>query len=235
MSTIANVIAGAFEDLGVIRPGESISGLAIETSAFLTLQERWALASLDRAFVNTIKHQTLTLTAGTSLYTFGTGGTLVATATPIRVTGWAQVLGNIRRGGVPISHEEFAATFKDELGSTSQFVSHLAADNAYPSINIRVGPVPAASPASLILDYWSQMAQFAAVSDSLASLAPGYEVYLRNDLAIGLYPAYKRENSKSLEVLGTNAQNAKQTIMALNASILGLRQAPAPQQGQGGG
>lgn len=231
MSLVSDIINEAFEDLGVIRPGETITS-ALQASAFLVLQQRWALNSLERAFVNTIKHQTLTVTAGTSLYTFGTGGTLVATATPIRITGWASVSGAFRNGGRPVSHEEFALKVKDPIGGASVLITDLAADNAYPSINVRVFPVPASSPGSLILDYWTVLTAFAAVSDSLAGLAPGYEEFLHNDLAIGLYPRYARAGAQSLQALVANASNAKGTIMALNASILGLQQAPA--QGEGG-
>lgn len=231
MSLISDVINGAFEDLGVTRPGETITA-ALQASAFLVLQQRWALNSLERAFVNTIKHQSLTVVAGTSLYTFGTGGTLVATATPIRITGWASVSGAFRNGGRPVSHEEFALKVKDPIGGASVLITDLAADNAYPSINIRVFPVPAAGPGALILDYWTVLTAFAAVGDSLTGLAPGYEEFLRSDLAMGLYARYARQGAQSMQALAANAANAKGTIMALGASILGLVQ--APPQGQGG-
>lgn len=223
---VSDIINQAFEALGVIRPGEAVT-TAIQTSAFLVLGERWALAQLDRAMSNQVFHQSFTLTAGTSIYTVGTGGSLVSTANPIRITGWASVSGNFRNGGSPMSFEEFAAKIKDPLGASTVLVQELAADNAAPPINIRVFPTPAASPGALILDYFGQMTQFATVGDTL-SFAPGYNEFLRTDLAMALYPQYARATALTMQALAQNLANAKNTIRALNAEILGLVQAPAP-------
>jgi hypothetical protein len=225
---VSDIINAAFEDLGVIRPGESVSS-AIQTSAFNLLNQRWASTSLERLMNNTVVHQTFTLTGGTSTYTLGTSGTLVATITPVRVISWASVQSSgFRNGGECISHETFAKQIKDPLAATSVLASAVAADNAYPVINLRIFPVPASFPASLILDYYGRLTAFTAVSDSLAGLAPGYEEFLRSDLAIAMYPRYARTGAMSLQSLQANAMQARKNIMELNASIAGLM----PQQQQ---
>lgn len=106
MSLVSDIINQAFEDLGVIRPGESISG-SLQASAFLVLQQRWALNCLEKTFSTQWYHQTFVLTAGQSTYTVGMGGSLVATANPIQIVSWRSVSGGFESSGAVISFDEF--------------------------------------------------------------------------------------------------------------------------------
>lgn len=224
---VSDIINQAFEDLGVVRPGETITG-ALQSSAFLVLQQRWALNCLEKTFSTQWYHQTFTLVAGTSVYTVGaSGGSLTSTVNPIQIVGWRSVSGNFESAGPVISFEEFEAKWQNAFAESAVLAKVLASDGGYPLKTIRVAPVPATAPGSLILDYFGAMTQFAAVGDSLA-FAPGYEDFLHNDLAIALYPRYARAGAQSLQALAANRQNALNIITALNARIQGM--VPAPPQ-----
>lgn len=230
MSLVSDIINQIFESLGVIRPGETITG-ALQASAFLVLQQRWAAVTLDRVFSNAVYHQQFPLTAGVTAYTVGTAGSLVATANPIAITAWQSISGNFKSGGSVVSFEEFDAKVSDPLGASSVLAQLVAADQAWPSKNIRVFPTPAAGPGNLVLEYTGQMTQLAAVTDAL-TFAPGYDHFLHWDGAVVMYPRYARTGAMSLQSLMKNAEDARNFIMSNNARILGLVPAPAqPAQG----
>lgn len=222
-------IAQAFEDLGVIRAGETPS-TALNNSAFLVAQQRWALNCAEKTFGTQWYHQAFTLTAGTSVYTVGTGGTLVATADPIQIVSWRSASGSFESAGDVISFEEFDQKWQNPNGESAVLVKAVAADGSVPSKIIRVAPIPAASPGSLILTYYALMAQPSIITDATPT-APGYRDFLHNDLAIALYPRYARAGAQSLQALAANRQNALGIITALNARIQGLQQAPPAQGG----
>ncbi len=228
MATLcSDIINQAFVDLGIIRPGETISGL-LQTDAFAALQQSWASMSNDQTFTYAWYHQQFAMVAGTSAYTVGTGGTLVATADPIRITAWRSVSGNFANSGQCIPFEQFEANVKDPLSTTSVLAQVVAADGSIPNKNIRVFPVPAAGPGALILDYFGKMTQFAAVSDALA-FGPGYEQFIRKDLAITMYPAYARSGALTLQALTASRDAALNIIRQNNAAIqqLGAQAPPA--------
>ncbi len=97
-----------------------------------------------------------------------------------------------------------------ELSSVPLF---LAADTAYPLINVGVFPAPAYA-GSLELSYWTPLTEFASLSGTL-TLPEGWEDFLHFDLAVALHPRYGRESVK-VETLAANAQNAKAKIVDLN-------------------
>lgn len=230
MTACSDIINQAFESVGVIRPGETITG-ALQASAFLAMQQWWEAVTIDRVFSNAVYHQTFALSAGVSAYTVGTGGTLASTANPTAITAATSVSGNFRNACKVVSFEEFDTTVSDPLATSSVLAEVVAADQAWPSKNIRVFPTPAAAPGSLILEYTGQMTQFAAVTDVLA-FAPGYANFLHWGLAELLYPRYARTGAMSLQAIQKNVADARNFIMSNHARILGLVPAPAaPAQG----
>jgi hypothetical protein len=129
-----------------------------------------------------------------------------------------------------LGFDEFEATVKDELGTSSVLATILAADRDSPSINLRVFPMPASGPGSLWLDYWIALAQFGSVSDTV-DLPTGYEDALHFNLALRLYPQYGRPGGID-PVLAANAQISKAALVDLNSQIIGRPAAPpaaAPQ------
>ena len=225
----SDIVNQALNDLAVIRPGETPSS-SIQAAAFVTLQEIWALNCIEKTFGTQWYHQSFTLIAGTSVYSVGTAGTLVATADPIQIVSWRSVSGNFETAGEVIGFEEFNAKWQNLTSESSVLAKAVASDNSTPSKTIRVAPVPAASPGSLILDYYAPMAPMTILSDSAPS-APGYQQFLHCALAIALYPQYARAGAQSLQALAANKQEALSMITALNARIQGLQQAPPAPQG----
>lgn len=221
---VSDIIDQAFIDLGVIQPGETITA-AMLANAFLVLKQMYSGWSADRLMAYLIYHQAFTLVAGTSKYTVGTTGSLVATARPVAITGWQSAIGNISTGGVVMNFDEFRAKYQNLTGKRSQLAEAVAADFLFPNINIEVYPTPDTSPGTLTLDYYSPLVEFAATSTSL-TLPDGYEAALHTNLALALAPQYARVGGVTPELLKA-AQDAKAFIVQKNAAILGLSQAPA--------
>lgn len=211
---VSDIITEAFILLGVLQPGGSIT-TAMQTDAFLRLNQIWLSLGTDQGITNARYHQTLTVTAGTDAYTFGTGGTLVATAAPVKIEGAQSRSGNFIGNVRVMSFADFDVAVQSRLGERSILAQMLACDNSYPSINIRVFPMPDTSPGSLVLDYYGVMAAFSSVSQSL-SLAPEFEQLLYTQLALMLYPQYSRVASTTAEFIAGLAAAALSTVRAKN-------------------
>lgn len=229
MSLVSDIITQAFLDMGAYAPGETMTSLE-QTDAFLRLNQMISSWSTEQLTMPTMLHTSFTLTAGTNLYTLGTGGTLVTAARALRVIGAQSVFGNFRSALKIISFDRFAAEVSDPLAGSTVLAAVLAADGSFPSINLRVHPMPAASPGLLWLDYWSALAQFVTVGDTI-NLPDGWNDALHFNLAVRLYPQYARAGGID-PVLASNAESTKAALVKLNADILGMTQAP-PQQGGG--
>ncbi len=223
---VSDIINEALADLGVIRPGETISA-AVLADCFMRLNQMWAGWGAEPDVTNAQYHQVLTITAGTNAYTFGTGGTLVASAAPVKIYGAQSISGAFKKPVKIVSFAEYDAAYADFGGTTAVLADMLAVDNAYPSMNLRVAPMPATSPGTLTIDYLGVMTAFAATSTSLA-LHPAFEEALHFNLAMVLLPRYGRQGFDPA-VLAANAQNSKARIVELNRSING-GPAPAPEK-----
>lgn len=232
MSLVSDIITQSFLDLGAIAPGEGITD-AEETDAFGRLNQMVATWSTEQLTVYTVIHQSFTLTAGTDAYTLGAAGSLETAGgvVPVRITSAASVSGNFRSPVKVVSFQTLTEMASDPLASTSVLAKLLAADNGWPSIGVRVFPMPAASPGSLQLDYWTAITAFAGVG-STVSLPPGFEAALHWSLAVELWPQYARPGN-SIDIIAANATKAKAAIVALTAQVLGLPAAGAPAAGGG--
>lgn len=219
--TWSDLITSAFIDLAYIRPGATIT-TTMRDAAFVILQQFFDSLSAEEAMNYVVYHQGFTLTAGTSTYVVAaSGGTLTSTARPIRITGWQSVDGNYRNGGLIEGWDKFHAEVKDGLSATSKLAQRVAADQAYPGINIVVYPTPATAPGTLYLDYYAPLTQPATVSDTV-TLPDGWQEMLHFNLAVLLSPQYGRGGDQ-LTLVASNAANAKQKIAQKNASIIGLQ------------
>ncbi len=224
MSLVSDLINQSFLDLGAVAPGEGIT-TAEQSDAFLRLNQILGQWSKEQLSVYTMVHGNWPLVAGTTVYTLGTGGSLSTAAVPMRVTGAAGVSGAFRGPIEVVSWDAFDARVADGQGEVSVLPEILAADQAWPSINIRVHPTPAAAPGTLWLDYWTPLLAFATVGDTIA-LPPGFEAALHWNLALNLYPQYARPGATA-DVVAGMAQSTKASLVALGAGVLGQ----TPQQG----
>ncbi len=228
MSLVSDLLQQAFLDLDEIRVGRLIAPLE-QAESFARLNQLLSQWSTEQLSVFTIVHQGLTLTAGTADYTLGTGGTLVTTSRPVRVTGALSVSGAFRSPVEVMGFDAFDADPRvvNGRGKATVLAKLLAADQAYPSLALRVHPTPAPAPGTLFIDYWTALAAFATVGDTIA-LPPGYEKALRWNLALDLYPTFCRHpRPGALETIAGMAQASKASIVALNAAVLGSSAPPA--------
>lgn len=215
---VAQVILDAFVDLKQIVPGELVTA-AEQADAFARLNQMLASWSIEKWMVPSFEHRSFSLTAGTTDYTLGTGGSLVTPARPIRVTGAASVEGNFRSPVKVIGFDQFAAEVGDELAAADVLAKTLAVDGSTPSINLRVFPVPAAGSGQLQLDYWSAIAAFNTVADQI-SLPAEFKDALHFNLAVRLHSIYWPKR-KIDPVLLANADATKGAIADLHRRILG--------------
>jgi hypothetical protein len=215
---VFQVILDAFVDLKQIVPGELVTA-AEQADAFARLNQMLASWSIEKWMVPSFEHRSFALTAGTTDYTLGTGGSLVTPARPIRVTGAASVAGNFRSAVKVVGYDQFAAEVGDEAAAADVLAKILAADGTSPSINVRVFPVPAASPGQLQLDYWSAIAAFNTVADQI-SLPLEFKDALHFNLAVRLHSIYWPKRAID-PVLLANAEATKGAIADLHRRILG--------------
>jgi len=224
-NTVADLITEAMLDLNAIAPAETIT-TAEQTDAFMRLNQMLATWSNEQAMVYKVYHQSFALTAALATYTVGTAGSMVSTADPVRITGAAGVSGNFRSPCKLLSFDQFEAQVNDGQSTTAILPSVVAADNAYPSINIKVWPTPSAG-GNLLLDYWAALTAFSAVSDVI-SMPPGYENAIQSNLALLLYPQYgTRTTDNRLASIAAMAKSSKDAIIAKNAAIFGMGQQAA--------
>lgn len=222
-TVVDQIIYPAFQDLGVIEVGATISS-TIRDAAFDLLNRGIDGLSAEQVISQACYHQQFVLTAGLVNYTLGTTGSLVTAARPVRATGWSSSYLNFRNGGSMLSIEALHEKVKDQLGSAAYLLTDVGADQNYPNINLRVFPVPAIAIA-LEVDFYSLIAQFATVNDATTGLPDGYVQLYRTMLALALYGQYARVAKQSLEFIAGQYQSAKSQIVTKNAAILGIGQA----------
>lgn len=237
MSTLVSaLITTAFLDLGIMPVGFSVSTDA-QTDAFARLNQLLLNWSDEGAMVFNQVRQTFSLVAATSAYTLGSGGTFVTTSSlrAQKVTDWRATSGDMQKGGPALSLSEFdtaamagqaklaelftRAALKGAIASvpstlTVPIPSIVGADTAYPLINVRVWPPPSASPGTIELGYWTPIAAFSTVGDSIA-LPPGYEDALHFNLAVALAPMWLK-GAPIPEALAANAASTKARIVQQN-------------------
>ncbi len=238
MSLVSDLIQLAYEDLAVVQPGETITAAgALQTTGFTTLNGFMGTLSMERRSAFRLVMQTFNLAGGVSAYTLGSGGSFPTTGAlrAQEVTSWIASSGDMRKGGAPLSMEQFATACVDgqmKLAAlytqatmegvtatvpavlTAPIPSLVGVDTAFPLINIRVWPIPAAVPGSIELSYWTPLLQFATVGDTV-TLPEGWFNMLRFNLAVLLYPRHARLGGLPPE-LAANAQNSKASLVQQN-------------------
>ena len=246
---VSGLINQALIDLRFIPAGATV-GTDIQTECFLRLNQLLASLSDEGAMVFNQVVQSFALSAGVVGYTLGASGTMATTGSlrAQKVTAWRALSGDMNEGGPALSLAEFGAAaraMQQELAAlTAQTVLEgltatvpsplvspvpmlVGADTSYPSINVRVFPTPSSAPGNLELAYWTPIAAFATVGDSIA-LPSGYERMLHLTLAVDLHPRYGKLGPVD-PILLADAQQAKAAIVAQN-TMMSAQPQPAQQQ-----
>lgn len=108
MPSGTTIINAALDDLGVIRPGETVSA-TILNDCLLRLNRRMSAHSVEQLMAQNQVNGQFALTAGVSRYTLGSGGTFNAGARAERVSAWRSSFGIYATGGAPLLFSEFDA------------------------------------------------------------------------------------------------------------------------------
>lgn len=216
MALVSDIINEAFLDLKVIQPGQTIT-TAMQSDAFLRANQMLDSWSDEGLVVPNQVAQTFALAAGSIAYTLGASGTFATSGSlrAQRVTAWrAFYAGVLHTGGQPMSMDEFGKLAKQTIGETSSVPMIVGTDTAYPNLNVRVFPPPSGNPGSIELFYWTPIAQFATVGDTV-TLPSGFQDALHYNLAVRLYPQYARQGGIPPE-LAAMAQATKAAIVEQN-------------------
>lgn len=191
MTTARTLITRAMQKIGVLVKSEAPDADEAEDAlvSLNMLLESW---SNDSATLTSRAWESFTLTSGVATYTMGSGQTFNTTR-PTNI-----VASYIRNGGLDtpvgiISDEAYnSITFK-ALTGIPQMLNY---DNAYPTDNLRLYPVPASGYTIFLLSE-KPLTSFATL-DTDASLPPGWERALIYNLALELAPEYNQQPDGSI-------------------------------------
>lgn len=191
MTTARDIIKKAMQKIGVLVKSEAPSDDEADDALFSLNQliESW---SNDSSCIISRAWESFPLTAGVSTYTMSTGLTF-NTVRPIHI-----VQSYVRNGSVDtpvgiITDEAYnSISFKD-ISGVPQFLNY---DNAFPTDNIRLYPVPSAAYTLFILSE-KPLSGFATL-DTVVNMPAGWERALVYNLALELAPEYKQQPDPSI-------------------------------------
>lgn len=184
------LIEGSLRLIGVLAEGESLSanGANDALDSFNAMLDSWSNESLI-VFPDLREVFALSSVGLSQTYTWGTGGTLNSSR-PMRVKkALIQLSSATTPTEIPVellTMEEYASVILKTLQSNFPLYAYI--DDAYPTRNVNVWPVPTDSTNSLV--FYSTKPLTQASLNVALSLPPGYLRALRYNLAIELAPEY---------------------------------------------
>jgi hypothetical protein len=183
-----DVVVAILKKLGVLASGETPS--ANEANDALAeinrMMDGWSTQSLT---IPATIEETFALIAGQQSYAFGSGGAFNSPR-PQSIENALIQLPTF----TPVINLPMNILNKDQWASiaipslTSNFPIYLYSDNAYPSTNVNVWPVPTAA-CNLVLFSRKALTQIASLTSTI-SLPPGYEELLVYNGAVRLAPDF---------------------------------------------
>jgi len=198
MTTAREIVKKSLQKLGALVKSESPSADEANDgfSSLNQLLESW---SNDSATIPSRAWETFTLVSGQSTYTMGSGQTFNTT----RPTNIIQAY--VRIGGVDNDVDIINDTAYNEipfkaLTGVPQFLNY---DNANPTDNLRIYPVPASGYQLFILSE-KPLTSFTTL-DTVITLPPGWERALIYNLALELAPEYGVEPDPSIAAIAAKS------------------------------
>jgi hypothetical protein len=198
MTTAREIVKKSLQKLGVLIKSESPSADEANDglSSLNQLVDSW---SNDSSSIPSRAWETFTLTAGVSTYTMSSG----LTFNSVRPTNIIQAYVSI--GGVSnyigiINDEAYNAIPFKTLTGVPEFLNY---DNAYPTDNIHLYPVPASAYPLFILSE-KPLTSFATL-DTAVSMPPGWERALIYNLALELAPEYDQQPDPSIVAIAAKS------------------------------
>jgi hypothetical protein len=185
MSSVRDLITGAMRLMGVTNKGEAIS--ADEAAdGLVRLNELIASWANDSLLCFARIWENFPITAGVGIYTIGTGQTL-NTDRPIQIISGYTSLNNIDFPIKFIPDDDYALKISQKsIQTTWPYIGNY--DNAFPTANIRLWPVPNGA-TTLFLQSEKQLTAFPNINTPIA-LPPGWDKALRYNLAIDYAPEF---------------------------------------------
>lgn len=219
--TAQDLIKSSMRLAKILGSGQSPTSIELD-DALVTLNQRISNLSAKGIAVPYVSGDAFTLT-GAGFYTIGTGST-INTARPLVIKYIKITVSNVARKVKVVTAEEWA-DIKD-FSRASKFAEKALYNVTSPTAGgIYLWPTPASGG---VLDVQSLKAltQFATLAGTV-SLPEGYEMALRALLALDLCPEYEMRASEELVAM---AKDALDTIIGLNAAVLGTPPSLAQQE-----
>jgi len=198
MTTAREIITKSLQKIGVLIKSEAPSAdeAADGLSSLNQLIESW---SNDSSAIISRAWETFTLVAGQSTYTMGSGQTFNTTR-PINI-----LQAYVRIGGVDtdvgiITDSAYNEIPFKALTGVPQWLNY---DNANPTDNLRIYPVPASAYQLFMLSE-KPLAGFATL-DTTVIMPPGWERALVYNLALELAPEYDQQPDASIAAIAAKS------------------------------
>lgn len=209
-----DLIATSLRKIGALASGETLSSEEA-TDGLAEFNRMLASWSNEGMLVYSITQETsITLVAGDSAYTLGTGGDL--TNRPQSIESAVVRDSNIDYPVRILSLEEFVDIRNKSLQSTIPLC--LYDDGGYPQRTITLYPTPSA--AKLLILFTKRALTSLATIDTSLAFPPGYEDACVYNLAVRLAPEYGKGVSESIMML---ADETKGNLKRLNNATHYLR------------
>lgn len=186
MSSVANLIKGAFRVLGVVAAEETPSA-AEESDGFTALNDMLDAWANERLTLFATLRSAYTLTPSLNPHTIGSGGTFNVTR-PLRVDRASIVLASSPNAELPLNMLSDGEWQLAQGKTTTGTPVNLWLETSYPLAKLWLNPVPVSAD-TLVLYTWQQLGRFVSVSADV-DLPPGYARALRFNLAKELAPEY---------------------------------------------
>lgn len=191
MTTAREIVKKSLQKIGVLVKNEEPS--ADEANDGLdSLNQLIQSWSNDSALITSRAWETFTLTAGQSTYTMGVGQTF-NTSRPTNIIGAYIRNGNVDTWLTIVGDEAYNSITYKGLTGIPQFLNY---DNANPTDNLRLYPVPASAYPIFLLS--EKPLVTISTLDTTLDLPPGWERALIYNLAAELAPEYGQQPDQSI-------------------------------------
>lgn len=224
MSTVADLIQGAFRVLGVLAAEETPSA-AEQADAFNALNDMLDSWANERLTLFATRRDSYTLTPNHNPHTLGTEGSPDFNATrPVRVDRASLVLASSPNAELPLTLQDDGAWQLTQGKTTTGTPVYLWVETAYPLLKLWLNPIPVSAD-TLVLYTWQQLGRFADVNTAV-DLPPGYPRALRYNLAKELAPEYGAQLSAEAADIANESKadlkrlNSKPSYLRSDAAVL---------------
>jgi hypothetical protein len=214
---VSDLINSAFRKIGVIAAGE-LPNSDESADALISLNAMLESWSAEQVAVYQVLNYQHPLTAAQQSYAMGTGAADFNTPRPIKIESAGIITPDTLRHNIKMVGAVDWGMI-EEKALTGRLPKVLYNDNAFPSVNLSLWPIPNATGGAPTLDLyvWAQLQQFVTTGD-VFSMPPPYFRALTYSLAIDLAPEYGSQAQAAAAGISNIAASAKADVVMLNKS-----------------